>query len=202
MEQKRERILKALQRIDNKDFVKNCLTLLNSEKNFEKIWNDIVQYRISKYSQNQQFKKYLFDSIEKFDKNWLFVTLTFKFDVQTLHAKKQFESFIENTSKTVFKHAYSRYNKRLSHLTVCAGLGGVGAIKTEKNDGVAVHFHSIIKIPELMNDESFSKLIIENWKNGRCDIGSDNSNSAAAVQYLINNTKSNSKILLSDNFII
>lgn len=145
----------------------------------------ITSYPLSRAAQKIASENWIEERLS--DGEWVFSTLTFKFETTEKDASKHLKTFQHRLSKKIYKNNYRRKKKLLEMFAVLEG------------DNIAnrVHVHAAIRVANMTPFE-FSEQISQNWLFGNVQSRTIIENDGA-VGYLL---KSRSKTLNSDVLLI
>ena len=114
----------------------------------------LTQYPFSKIAQKLATENWMKQRL--LEGNWIFATLTFKYETAPNLAGNAFETLRHRLSKAIYKNAYRRRGKLLDQFSVIEG------------DNIAnrVHIHAAFKVPDQITSTEFASQIADQWKLG------------------------------------
>lgn len=194
---KREYIVKAISsdRYDN-DHAQLWMELSKSVSNLDGVINDIDNYNRSVRAINQSNKLFVLEQIASMV-NPILITFTTKFDISNLEITTRYQNAIKHVSKIIFKNAYKRYGKLISHIAYIEG-----------GNDKRIHIHAVVDMPH-RKDITFTKfknMFSEHWykTTGTIDFREvgDNYNDSETVANYITKLKSKESFLTIQDALI
>ena len=186
----RDLITKSLRRYPlNQDirFVEAMESLIVNDVNLDQIQVDINNWWNSNRSFKEHSKDFIFGRVHSWNQS-VFVTFTFQFEKSVKVSNSLFTQFETDLSKTIYKNAFKRNNKRCNYFAELEG---------GPNTSSRIHFHGIFELPKQESFDNFKSLVQENWMHGNVDVISiDKNDTDSYIGYLLKSRSKSSPFLL------